>query len=692
MKHILTLAAALLFAASSFSAEPVREFRLTSPNGLTFLNFAIRDGHATYNVGLKQIVIRGFGTASVNDSIDVPMLDASPLGLKTSIGTWEDGLEVVACTGDQKPKVKEYTLRQGKQSHIRYEWNERAVTLKNAEGKLLRIEFRVSNNNVAFRYTIPQQGSNRSVVVNEELTGFDLVKNTAAFICPQSDPMIGWERTKPSYEEGYIWDQPATTKSNYGHGWTFPCLFRIPCPKSGMLADTGDRWMLISETGVNSDYCGSHLSDATPDGLMTIAFPMQGENNGFGSTGAQFGLAGDGASPHEDTTGHTPWRTITVGGTLKPIVETTIPWDVVDPLYEPSIDYKGSRNTWSWILWQDASINFEDQVKFIDLAAALGWEGCLIDGGWYKNIGREGMEKLFAYCREKGVRPWVWYNSNGGWNNAPQCARQCMHNPIVRKQEMKWLRDGGVAGIKVDFFGGDKQETMRLYEGILSDANDYGIQVICHGCTLPRGWERMYPNYCSSEAVLASENLYFSQGFCDMEARHACLHPFVRNAVGSMEYGGTALQKRLHKEPNKGNTRRTSDVFELATAIAFQSSGQNFALTPRNLTEQPQFEIDFMKQVPTTWDETCLIDGYPGKYIVLARRHADRWYVAAMNAEEKPITVSFTLNVLEGFSAEKAVLLTDGADGLTPQQAPLKLDKKGRITLKLLPQCAAVIY
>ena len=692
MKHILTLAASFLFAASSFSAEPVREFRLNSPNGLTYLNFAIRDGHATYNVGLRQIIIRGFGKAAVNDSVDVPLLDASPLGLKTSIGTWEDGLEVVSCTADQTPKVKDYTLRQGKQSHIRYEWNERAVTLKNADGKLLRIEFRVSNNNVAFRYTIPQQGSNRSVVVNEELTGFDLIKNTAAFICPQSDPMIGWERTKPSYEEGYIWDQPATTRSQYGHGWTFPCLFRIPGSKSGLLADTGDRWMLISETGVSSDYCGSHLSDATPDGLMTIAFPMQGENNGFGSTGAQFGLAGDGASPHEDITGHTPWRTITVGTTLKPIVETTIPWDVVDPLYEPSIDYQGSRNTWSWILWQDASINYDDQIKFIDLAAALGWEGCLIDGGWYKNIGRKGMERLFAYCREKGVRPWVWYNSNGGWNNAPQCARQCMHNPIVRKQEMKWLRDGGVAGIKVDFFGGDKQETMRLYEGILSDANDYGIQVICHGCTLPRGWERMYPNYCSSEAVLASENLYFSQGFCEQEARHACLHPFVRNAVGSMEYGGTALQKRLHKEPNKGNTRRTSDVFELATAIAFQSSGQNFALTPRNLTEQPQFEIDFMKQVPTTWDETCLIDGYPGKYIVLARRHADRWYIAAMNAEPAAKTITFDPTVLNGFSIETATLLTDGPDGLTPQQAPLKLDKKKRVTLKLLPQCAAVIY
>jgi hypothetical protein len=177
-----------------------------------------------------------------------------------------------------------------------------------------------------------------------------------------------------------------------------------------------------------------------------------------------------------------------------------------------------------------------------------------------------------------------------------------------------------------------------------------------------------------------------------MEARHATLHPFVRNAVGSMEYGGTALQKRLHREPGKGNTRRTSDVFELATAIAFQSSGQNFALTPRNLTEQPQFEIDFMKQVPTTWDETRYLDGYPGKYVVMARRHADRWYIAAMNAEPTAKALTIDLSVLSGFAAEKALLLTDGPDGATPAAAPLKLDKRGRVTVTLQPQCAAVIY
>ncbi|MCR5778962.1 MAG: glycoside hydrolase family 97 protein [Bacteroidaceae bacterium] len=659
--------------------------RVLSPDKLTYLDVKFADGQLSYSAGYRTVV-KAKKKGVKADTLDVPMILDSPLGVYTNVADFSKNLTLIQDSQSDEPVKQTYHLRQGKQSVITTENNDYNVLLSTPQrrngGVQMAVHFRVFNNNIAYCYSFIQTGETGAIVVTGEASGFRLPTDATAFICPQSDPMIGWKRTKPSYEEGYIWDEPITKRSNYGHGWTFPCLFH-----------EGDKgWVLISETGVSGSYCGSHLSDATPDGLFTIAFPMEGENNGFGSTGAQLGLADAKISPNADQAGVTPWRTITFGPTLKPIVETTIAWDVVEPLYEPSIDYKGSRNTWSWILWQDPSINYDDQVKFIDLAAALGWEGCLIDGGWYENIGREGMERLFAYCKQKGVRPWVWYNSNGAWNDAPQCARQAMHNPIVRKKEMKWLRDNGVAGIKVDFFAGDKQETMRVYEGLLSDANDYGIQVICHGCTLPRGWERMYPNYCSSEAVLASENLYFSQDFCNMEARHACLHPFVRNTTASMEYGGTVLQKRLHKEPNKGNTRRTSDIFELATAIVFQSSGQNFALTPRNLTEQPQFELDFMRQVPTTWDETCFLDGYPGKYVVMARRNGNRWYLAAMNAEPAAKTITIEPGVLSGFAADKAVLLTDGADGQTPQQQPLKLDKKGRLTLTLQPQCAAVIY
>ena len=694
--------------------------RVLSPDGLTYLDVKLTDGRLSYSAGYRTVV-KAKKKGAKADTLDVPVLLDSPLGVYTDVADFSKDLTLVETLRPDATIKHSYRLRQGKQSEVNSEENGLGLVLTTPKAKksgvLMTVQFSVFNNNIAYRYRFLQGGEAGSIVVTGEATGFRLPIDATAFICPQSDAQIGWKRTKPSYEEYYIWDEPITTRSQYGHGWTFPCLFKIKplsnSPRGGEDslsselndgkglaalpptggAGSGASWLLISETGTTGDYCGTHLSDATSDGLFTIAFPMEGENNGFGSTGAQFGLGNCKTNAYDDHAGFTPWRTLTFGPSLKPIVETTVTWDVVDQLYEPSINYQGSRNTWSWILWQDESINYDDQVQFIDLAAALGWEGCLIDGGWYEHIGRAGMEKLFAYCKQKGVRPWVWYNSNGGWNDAPQCARQAMHNPIVRKQEMRWLRDGGVAGIKVDFFGGDKQETLRLYEAILSDANDYGIQVIFHGCTLPRGWERMYPNYCGSEAVLASENLYFGQAFCDMEARHATLHPFVRNAVGSMEYGGTVLQRRLHRQPGKGNTRRTSDIFELATAIAFQCSGQNFALTPRNLTEQPQFELVFMRQVPTTWDETRFIDGYPGKYIVLARRHADRWYIAAMNAEATPKTLTLDLSALSDSVAESfTVLLHDGADGQTPQQSPLKTDKRGRVQLTLQPQCAAVIY
>ena len=650
------------FAATTIGSADAQDgkARLLSPDGMTFVEVNVENGSASYTAGLREVTGK--------DTVDVPMILKSPLGLKTNAVDLSSAFTSVKLKGNPASTSVDYTLRQGKYSQIHTAYTSMTVDLKKGDKQALTIDFRLFNNNIAFRYAIPQQGETAAIVVTEENTGFRLPADATAFICPQSDPMIGWKRTKPSYEEGYIWDEPITKPSNYGHGWTFPCLFH-----------EGDKgWVLISETGVTSDYCGSHLSELTDGNLFTIAFPMQGENNGFGSTGAQMGLPNT-----------TPWRTITLGKTLKPIVETTIPWDVVEPLYEPSEAYKGSRNTWSWIIWQDASINYNDQVAFIDLASNLGWEGCLIDGGWLTNIGREGMERLFAYCKQKNVRPWVWYNSNGGWNDAPQCAKNCMHNPIVRKQEMRWLQKHGVAGIKVDFFAGDKQETIRLYEAILSDANDYGIQVIFHGCTLPRGWERMYPNYISSEAVLASENLVFSQGFCDMETRHACLHPFVRNTVGSMEYGGTVLQKRLNRNNDGGSTRRTSDIFELATAIAFQSAAQNFALTPRNLTEQPECEIEFMKSVPTTWDETRFIDGFPGEYIVLARRHGDRWYIAAMNASKVEKKLQFTMPELAG---KTVTLLHDGKDGMTPTSVALKVDKRGSIALKVKPQCAAVIY
>ena len=548
------------------------------------------------------------------------MLEKSPLGMNTNIGDFAKGMKLTGHTVTPIDTV--YHQDRIKTSKVHYQANELICNFENPKGQKIDVVFRVSNHDVAFRYTLPRQDGKGSVTVTAEETGFRFPQQTTTFLCPQSDAMIGWKRTKPSYEEEYRVDVPMNEPSRYGHGYTFPCLFRIGC----------DGWALISETGVDSRYCASRLM-GKDGGLYTIGFPQEGEYNGNGTT-----------SPGISLPGETPWRTITVGQTLAPIVETTIPYDVVEPLYEPSRRYVYGRGTWSWIIGGDNSMNYDEQKRYVDFAADMGYESVLVDAWWDSRVGYERIAELARYAAGKGVGLYLWYNSNGYWNDAPQGPRGRMHNTIARHREMKWMKETGIRGIKVDFLGSDKQQTMQLYEDILADANDYGLMVIYHGCTLPRGWERMYPNFVATEAVLASENLHFSQKSCDAEAFNACLHPFIRNTVASMDFGGSALNKYYNaKNEPRGSRRVTSDVYALATAVLFQSPVQHFALTPNNLTDAPAWAIDFMKQVPATWDDVRFIDGYPGKYVILARRHGDKWYVAGVNAQQETLKTEITL-------------------------------------------------
>lgn len=593
------------------------------------------------------------------------ILENSPLGFDTNIGDFSKGFKMTSSKVDTVHRV--FSQDKLKKKNIDYKATRLRADFAGPDKHKFSMEWEVADNDVAFRYIIPRQGETAALIIESEATGYRFPTSATAFVTPQSDPMIGWKRTKPSYEEYYSVDAPLDSASQYGHGYTFPALFRIG----------DDGWALLSETGVDGYYCASHLSDYK-DGVYSIAFPMPGENNGNGSATAAIALPGK-----------TPWRTITVGATLEPIVETTAPWNVVEPRYALDRPAQAGRGTWSWLLWQDNSINAEDQRKFIDLASEMGYENVLIDNWWDNNIGRKGMEELIKYAHSKNVNPILWYSSSGYWNDIEQSPVNHMDRPIVRKKEMKWLRDNGIRSIKVDFFGGDKQETMRLYEDILSDAADYGIDVVFHGCTLPRGWERMYPNFVGSEAVLASENLVFGQDFCDMEAFHATLHPFIRNAVAIMEYGGTVLNKRLNRGNDGGTRRVTGDAFQLATSILFQNPVQNFALAPNNLTDAPADAIEFMKAVPTTWDETEFIDGYPGRYVVLARKHKGTWYIAGVNAEAKPVKLKLDLSAL-GLRNADAELYLDGR-GLTFGKSALKIKAGAPVPVEIAPNGGFVI-
>ena len=615
---------------------------LSGPDGRLMLSVFNDNGQAQYSVKYD----------------DKTILEKSPLGFITNEGDFTKSLKLIEHNKENIDK--KYSQDRIKKSEIHYTANMLTCTFENQENKQFSIVFQVSNNDIAFRYELSQWGERRACVIEKEITGFDFPEYTTTFLSSMMSPMGAFARTSPSYESGYTNNEPVGKSRPGSQGYVFPGLFRIG----------DDGWALISETGVNSQYVASHLSASDSDGLYTVEFPNERQNNGFGSTGAQVTLPGI-----------TPWRTITVGSTLKPIVETTIPFDVVEPLYEASQPYKLGRSTWSWIVWQDPSMNWDDQVAYIDLAAELNFEYILIDALWDKNIGYEKMEELIAYANSKNVDVFLWYNSNGAFNDAPQSPRNKMNTSIARKKEMKWLRDAGVKGLKVDFFGGDKQETMRFYEDLLSDGNDYGLMMVFHGCTLPRGWERMYPNFVGSEAVLASEMLIFSQDVREKEAFHATLHPFIRNTVGSMEFGGVFLNKYLNKGNTQGQKRLTTDVFQIATATLFQSPMQMFALTPNNLTDSKDILIDYMKDVPTTWDETVYIDGFPGKYAVIARRNGQNWYISGVNALTDPIKLKLQLPMVAGKSGS---LYYDN-DQSEAQFANKKVNSDGSIEVTMQP-------
>ena len=606
---------AMLLGSSVASAE---NKQITSPDGKLVVTVADMDGRPSYSVSYDNVLF----------------LKPSPLGMIANIGDFSSGMSLEKNVSTNKID-ETYELASIKKSKVRYVANEAVFSFTQQEKTIYDVIFRISNNDVAFKYKMYPQGETLSCVVKQEATGFAFPDGTTTFLCPQSKPMRGFARTSPSYETSYTADDVAG-KNGWGEGYTFPCLFRN--------GDNG--WTLVSETGVNGGYCASRLL-GHKEGVYTIGFPQEGEANGNGTVSPGIALPGE-----------TPWRTITVGKTLAPIVETTVPFDVVKPLYSAKGEYTYGRGSWSWIIGMDGSTNYKEQLRYIDFSAAMGYQSVLVDALWDKQIGRDKIEELAKYGKDKGVALYLWYNSNGYWNDAPQTPRGIMDNAIARRKEMKWMQSIGIRGIKVDFFGGDKQMTMQLYEDILSDANEYGLLVIFHGCTLPRGWERMYPNFASSEAVLASENLHFSQGSCDNEAFNATLHPFIRNTVGSMDFGGSALNKYYNADnAPRGSRRVTSDVYALATAVLFQSPVQHFALAPNNLTDSPSWAIDFMKEVPTTWDEVRFIDGYPGKYVILARRHGDKWYIAGVNAQKETLKLKVNLPMFS--NGEEVRLFSD---------------------------------
>lgn len=580
-----------------------------------------------------------------------PVLAFSKLGVVMEDQDFSKGLSFVSASKVEFVK-DQYELYTGKKKNVTYQANKQVFHLKNASGKLVDIIFQVSDDGFAFRYYFPGKATDRKKI-KEEISSFHFLPDSKGWLQPMSDAKTGWEKCHPSYEEYYQKGIATGTPSPIKAGWVYPALF-----------NSGDTWILISETGLDSNYCATRLRAQSPDREYSIGFPQPQEI-----------FNGGALNPESSFPWYSPWRVVAVGS-LKTVSESTLGTDLAAPAIKMDKSFiKPGISSWSWVLMKDDSTVYSVQKRFIDYAADMNWEYCLVDADWDTKIGYDKMKELADYAKTKNVGVIVWYNSAGDWNTTPYHPRNKLLTRADRLKEFARLKEMGIKGVKVDFFGGDGQSVVKYYLDILEDAAKTQILVNCHGSTLPRGWQRTYPHLVSMEAIKGFEFATFKQENLDVQPVHCTTIPFTRNVFDPMDYTPMCL----YKVP--GLQRRTTSAFELALPVIFLSGVQHIAETPEGMSHVPDYVKTFLRGLPGSWDDSRFIDGYPGKLAVFARKSGNIWYIAGINGENTEKKLQLDLSFLDNKSG---TLITDGAEPLsfTSQSVKVTPGQKLDVTVK----------
>ncbi len=606
----------ILFVLLIFSSVFAMGNKVSSPDGRLSVTFKLNaKGTPLYSVKF--------------DGKDA--IRPSRLGLVLDKTSFAENLTLESNSKIEKVNDR-YTMLSGKQKQCNYTANRRVFTLTNEAGNVMQIIFQVSNDGVAFRYALPGD-LNKPLSVTQEKTAFSFDPTTISWLHPMPAGKSGWCKTQPSYEEHYVVG-PVGQPSPLSEGWCFPALFKT----------VGNVWVLICDSDVDENYCATRLAKDSKGGVYNIAFPHIEEHRGDV----------DPIAPVIATPFQSPWRVLIIGDTLNTLVSSTLMTDVAAPCKLKDTDFiKPGKAAWHWIRYGDESATLEYANMYLDFAAKMKWQYILVDCTWDKRISYEQMAEFVSKANAKNVDVILWYNSNGPWNTASMTPRDKMHDRNIRRKEFAILQKMGVKGVKVDFFGGDKQATMKLYLDIFKDAADYGIMVNCHGTTIPRGWQRTYPNLATMESVKGMEYCTFEQKNADLQPQHCCILPFSRNVIGSMDFTPTMFNSSVRKVKLV-----TTPVFELALSIVFESGIQHFALSPDESSMMPDFVVEFLQKVPVAWDETRLVDGYPGEFTVIARRSGDTWYIGGINGTGKEKQVTLDLSFLAKDAI--ATMISDG--------------------------------
>jgi alpha-glucosidase len=633
----------LLLAGGIMAEAQQKAVNVSSPNGRLKLSVWVDEGGKPM-----------YSVTANNEEV----LRASRLGLVREDGNFAESL--TQTKGTQVEKVTDqYHMINAKKENITYSANKMIFRFQNPKKETMEIIFQVSNDGVAFRYYFPASSKDIKTVTSEQTT-YHFPMAAKAFLQPMQVAKSGWEQSNPAYEEHYKQNMSVGTPAPTPAGWVYPALFQ-----------SGNNWVLITESSLDTNYCATRLKTDSPDGEYSVGFPDPREI-----------FTGGGTLPISRLPFYSPWRIITIGN-LKTIAESTLGTDLAKPAIKGDFSFvKPGKSSWSWIMSKDDSIVYSEQIRYIDFAAGMKWQYCLVDAAWDQKIGYDKTKELASYAASKNVGLLLWYNSSGDWNTVKYTPKGKLLTHEDRIKEFSRLKEMGIKGVKIDFFGGDGQSVINYYINILKDAAVMGLMINFHGATLPRGWARTYPNLITTEAIRGFEMITFGQNDANAEANHCAMLPFTRNAFDPMDF----TPMNLYKIPTRVK-RKTTSAFELALSVLFLSGIQHFAESPSGMTHVPDYVKEFLQYLPTHWEDVRFLSGFPGKEVVIARKSGKGWFIAGINGEE----VAKTMEVdLDSFKPKKAMIITDGNEPLSFTNSALDISKTKQ-TIQVQPNGGFVI-
>jgi alpha-glucosidase len=595
---------ALVLLAGKLSAAPATNFwPLTSPDGQCAISISLDNGNLSYRAARGGKIV----------------IEKSPLGLVRDDQDFEHSFSFDHASKVEKRR-EQYELFAGTQPHVDHLVNHRTLTFLNANHVPIELELAASDEGVAFRYRFTTNSSDVRIV-ESELSSFTIPADASGWMQPyhSAGPYT------PAYEDFYFHVSPGDAPSDSRQkavGWAFPALFHIT---------NAATWILITEAGTDESFCACHLKPDCANGVYQVAFPLANETT-RGYTN-QFG-----PEPRFTLPWTMPWRVIVMGQSAGDIATSTLVTDLAAPskISDPSW-IKPGRASWAWWSFPDGPADEKLFNQFTDFAAKMGWEYTLFDAGWWN----PGLKKIATYAKAQGIQPLAW-------NYAAD-----FYNATNRANKLKEMADAGISGVKVDFWCSDRQEAVAAQQTLMRDAAALHISVNLHGCTIPRGWQRTWPNVLSTEAVLGNESYFYESRYTQKAAELNTVLPFTRNVMGPMDVTPVAVSPKKFE-------RTTTAAHELAASIIFTSGIIHYADSPAFFESLPPPALQIFRDAPARWDETKCLLGEPGQAVIFARRHGNSWFIAGLNGTGEPLPVRLDLSAFKQF--RQRLLVSEATD------------------------------